>query len=392
MNYAQHELQRICEFVRKDMASKSMTGNEIEWTSQVETLLLYALFNLKPVGVNRFFTMVGIHMKFSSSINREISSKVIWDRLDTMYDMSALHELEMIPFPNEEKDFELPEEFNDIIKEKFGLPVDTLSDDNEVLKNGSNNKTMKKSSVSKLKHNSALVNAKNTFVVPISVKSSKSHSDSRPPSAEKTLKVKQESAVSTKVSKFKRSSSPFTSGKNVKSESQVKEELVDIPKKPNKVENNNPSSAKKTPKSEPNSSATKKSVKQEPNTNSIRQGKSETPDASGKKIKNEKELSKKGRVSTSSENLTSKKSSKLDKKIELDNNKKSNDTPSSKPKPDKNSNISGKGTKAEENETSTSSGSRKSVAKPDPMDKKRKRQKLEDSAKKTAPPAKRRRA
>ncbi|GFR15600.1 hypothetical protein TNCT_447101 [Trichonephila clavata] len=394
MNYVHHELQRICEIVRKEMANKSMSVEEIEWNSRVETLLLYALFNLKPVGVNRFFTMVGIHMKFSNSINKEISSKVIWDHLDSMYDMSALHESEMIPFPNEEKEFQLPEEFNDIIKQKLGVSPENLSDENEALKNGSNNKTVKKSNVSKLKQNSTSVNAKNTFAVPVPVKSSKNHSDSQPPSAEKPVKVKQETPIPTKASKVKRSSSPFTAGKNVKSEPQIKEEPVDVPvpKKTNKVENNNPSSAKKTPKSEPNSNATKKSTKQEPNVNSVKHGKSETPDTSSKKMKNEKELSKKGRVSTSSENLASKKNSKSDnKKTEPDNNKKSNDTPSSKLKTEKNSNTSGKGTKQEEIETPASSGSRKSVAKPDPIDKKRKRQKLEDSAKKAAPPAKRRR-
>ncbi|GFY57037.1 hypothetical protein TNIN_199861 [Trichonephila inaurata madagascariensis] len=394
MNYnVLHEVQRLCEIVRKEMANKSMSVDEIEWNSRVETLLLYALFNLKPVGVNRFFTMVGIHMKFSNSINKEISSKVIWDHLDSMYDMSALHESEMIPFPNEEKEFQLPEEFSDIIKEKLGVSVENVSDESEALKNGSN-KTVKKSNVSKLKQNSTSVNAKNTFAVPVPVKSSKNNSDSQPPGAEKPVKVKQETPVPTKASKVKRSSSPFTAGKNVKSEPQAKEEPVDVPvaKKTNKVESNNPSSAKKTPKSEPNSNASKKSTKQEPNANSVKQGKSETPDTSSKKIKNEKELSKKGRVSTSSENLASKKNSKSDsKKIEPDNNKKSNDTPSSKLKTEKNSNTSGKGTKQEEIETPAPSGSRKSVTKPDPIDKKRKRQKLEDSAKKAAPPAKRRR-
>lgn len=394
INYVHQELQRICEIVRKEMANKSMSGEEIEWNSRMETLLLYSLFNLKPVGVNRFFSMVGIHNKFTNSINKEVPSQAIWDHLESMYDMSALHDSEMIPFPNDEKDFELPEEYNDIIKEQLGATVENVPNENEVLKNGSNNKTVKKSNVSKLKQSSASTNAKNTFAVPIPVKSSKSHSDSQPPSAEKTVKVKQETSAPTKASKVKRSSSPFTAGKNVKSEPQVKEEPVDVPvpKKTNKVENNNISSAKKTPKSEPSSSGTKKSTKQEPNANSARQGKSEAPDTSSKKMKNEKELSKKGRVSTSSENLASKKGSKSDNKKTEPDNKKSNDTSSSKPKTDKSSNTSGKGTKTEENETPAPSGSRKSVVKPDPIDKKRKRQKLEDSAKKVAPPTKRRRA
>ncbi|KAF8770947.1 uncharacterized protein LOC129989382 [Argiope bruennichi] len=393
MNYVHLELQRLCELVHKDMASKSLTGDEIEWNSRVETLLLYALFNLKPVGVNRYFAMLGIHHKFSNFLDREISSKVIWDHLDSMYDMPALHESEIIPFPNEEVDFELSEDFNDLVKEKFGVPLHVPVDENETPKNGSSIKTVKKPNVSKLKQNSTPVSTKNTFATPASVKSSKNHSDSRPPSAE-TVKVKQETPFA-KVNKVKRSSSPFTAGKSAKLETiSIKEEPMDTPvsKKTNKLETNNSLSAKKVPKSENNSNSSKKSIKQESSTNSVRPGKPETPDTTNKKVKNEKELSKKGRASTPVENSVSKKTSKIDsKKAELDN-KKPNDI-SSKPKNDKNSSISNKGAKTEENE---SSGLRKSITKAstsvvDSSDKKRKRQKTEELSKKAAPPTKRRR-
>ncbi|CAL1298364.1 unnamed protein product [Larinioides sclopetarius] len=395
MNYVHHELQRLCELVHKDMASKSLTGDEIEWTSRVETLLLYALFNLKPVGVNRYFTMVGIHLKFSNYLNREITSKVIWDHLDSMYDMPALHESEIIPFPNEEVDFELPEDFNDLVKEKFGVPLHIPTDENEIPKNGSSIKTLKKPNVSKLKQNSTPVSSKNTFATPASVKSSKNHSDSRPPSSE-TVKVKQESPFPSKVNKVKRSSSPFTAGKSAKSEaSSVKDEPTDTPvsKKTSKLESNNSLSAKKVPKSENNSNSSKKSIKQESSTNSVRLVKPDTPDTTNKKVKSEKESSKKGRASTPIENSVSKKSSKLEvKKVETDN-KKTHEVSSSKPKSDKNSSISSKGSKTEENEPS---GSRKSLSKAvaavaDSSDKKRKRQKTEESSKKAAPPTKRRR-
>ncbi|GBN28920.1 MRG/MORF4L-binding protein, partial [Araneus ventricosus] len=344
--------------------------------------------------VNRYFTMVGIHLKFSNYLNREITSKVIWDHLDSMYDMPALHESEIIPFPNEEVDFELPEDFNDLVKEKFGVPLHVPTDENETPKNGSSVKTLKKPNVSKLKQSSTPVSSKNTFATPASVKSSKNHSDSRPPSSE-TVKVKQESPFPSKVNKVKRSSSPFTAGKSAKSEtSSVKDEPTDAPvsKKTSKLESNNSLSAKKVPKSENNSNSSKKSIKQEPSTNSVRLGKPETPDITNKKIKSEKELSKKGRSSTPIENSVIKKSSKLDvKKVETDN-KKPNDVSSSKPKTDKNSSISSKGSKTEENEPS---GSRKSITKAaavvDSSDKKRKRQKTEESSKKAAPPTKRRR-
>lgn len=41
-------------------------------------------------GVNRHFHMICIRDKFSQNIGRQISSKVIWDHLSTMYDMQAL--------------------------------------------------------------------------------------------------------------------------------------------------------------------------------------------------------------------------------------------------------------------------------------------------------------
>ncbi|KAG9461667.1 hypothetical protein GDO78_016055, partial [Eleutherodactylus coqui] len=40
--------------------------------------------------VNRHFHMICIRDKFSQNIGRQISSKVIWEHLRTMYDMQAL--------------------------------------------------------------------------------------------------------------------------------------------------------------------------------------------------------------------------------------------------------------------------------------------------------------
>uniref|UniRef100_A0A8D0HHU6 MRG domain binding protein n=1 Tax=Sphenodon punctatus TaxID=8508 RepID=A0A8D0HHU6_SPHPU len=61
--------------------------------------------------------MICIRDKFSQNIGRQISSKVIWDHLSTMYDMQALHESEILPFPNSEKNFILPEEIIQEVKE-----------------------------------------------------------------------------------------------------------------------------------------------------------------------------------------------------------------------------------------------------------------------------------
>ncbi|KAM5134951.1 MRG/MORF4L-binding protein [Mantella aurantiaca] len=87
------------------------------WSPEVEVCLFHAMLGHKPVGVNRHFHMICIRDKFSQNIGRQISSKVIWDHLRTMYDMQALHESEILPFPNSEKNFILPEEIIQEVKE-----------------------------------------------------------------------------------------------------------------------------------------------------------------------------------------------------------------------------------------------------------------------------------
>ena len=46
------------------------------------------------LGVNKYFQMACIYEKFRNSVNKDITSKVIWDHLDTMYDMQALVRLQ----------------------------------------------------------------------------------------------------------------------------------------------------------------------------------------------------------------------------------------------------------------------------------------------------------
>ncbi|XP_008578034.1 PREDICTED: MRG/MORF4L-binding protein [Galeopterus variegatus] len=69
------------------------------------------------LGVNRHFHMICIRDKFSQNIGRQVPSKVIWDHLSTMYDMQALHESEILPFPNPERNFVLPEEIIQEVRE-----------------------------------------------------------------------------------------------------------------------------------------------------------------------------------------------------------------------------------------------------------------------------------
>ncbi|KAI5095809.1 MRG/MORF4L-binding protein, partial [Silurus meridionalis] len=99
----------------KQVDSGSCAADEsVVWSQEVEVCLFHAMLGHKPVGVNRHFHMICIRDKFSQNIGRQVSSKVIWDHLGTMYDMQALHESEILPFPNSEKSFVLPE---DIIQE-----------------------------------------------------------------------------------------------------------------------------------------------------------------------------------------------------------------------------------------------------------------------------------
>ncbi|XP_029104662.1 MRG/MORF4L-binding protein-like [Scleropages formosus] len=105
-------------------------GDEpLVWSQEVEVCLFHAMLGHKPVGVNRHFHMICIRDKFSQNIGRQVSSKVIWDHLSTMYDMQALDESEILPFPNSEKSFVLPEEIIQEVKEgKLDLDQESKED------------------------------------------------------------------------------------------------------------------------------------------------------------------------------------------------------------------------------------------------------------------------
>ncbi|KAF0036052.1 hypothetical protein F2P81_011364 [Scophthalmus maximus] len=100
--------------------------DSVVWSHEVEVCLFHAMIGHKPVGVNRHFHMICIRDKFSQNIGRQVSSSVIWDHLGTMYDMQALHESEILPFPNNEKSFSLPDDIIQEVKEgKLGSEEET---------------------------------------------------------------------------------------------------------------------------------------------------------------------------------------------------------------------------------------------------------------------------
>ncbi|XP_014661483.1 PREDICTED: MRG/MORF4L-binding protein-like [Priapulus caudatus] len=91
----------------------------INWTAEVEVSLFHAMRGHKPVGVNKHWQMACIQDKFSNAMNMKITAEQIWQHLGTMYDLQALHDSEIIPFPVKEVDFNLPQsEFGEQMKDK----------------------------------------------------------------------------------------------------------------------------------------------------------------------------------------------------------------------------------------------------------------------------------
>ncbi|XP_020623426.1 MRG/MORF4L-binding protein-like isoform X1 [Orbicella faveolata] len=87
------------------------TEEVLVWTPELEVSLFHSMKGHKPVGINRHFHMACIHDKFATSTGkRNISSKQIWEHLQELYNLQALDDLESVPFPNDETDFNLPDE------------------------------------------------------------------------------------------------------------------------------------------------------------------------------------------------------------------------------------------------------------------------------------------
>lgn len=99
------------------MAIKGKTEEPVEWNVDMEVQLFYAMRGHKPVGVNKHFQMACVLEKFRNSIQKDVASQQIWDHLESMYDMAALHESEIVPFPNEELEFALPDsDFGNLLR------------------------------------------------------------------------------------------------------------------------------------------------------------------------------------------------------------------------------------------------------------------------------------
>ncbi|EDV35609.1 uncharacterized protein Dana_GF12563 [Drosophila ananassae] len=99
---------------------------DLEWSAEEEVHLFHAMEGLRPVGINKHFYMSCIAQRFSKALNREVPSDMIWRHLETMYKLKELDHLESLPFPNEEREFCLPEQdYGSLQTKKTSVEVNT---------------------------------------------------------------------------------------------------------------------------------------------------------------------------------------------------------------------------------------------------------------------------
>lgn len=92
------------------MAVKEKSGaEEMEWSAEEQVQLFLALGGLKPIGINKHFYMVCICERLSTALKRDISPDTVWAHLKKLYNLEALDKVVSLPFPQEQRDFSLPE-------------------------------------------------------------------------------------------------------------------------------------------------------------------------------------------------------------------------------------------------------------------------------------------
>ncbi|XP_077282922.1 uncharacterized protein LOC143908934 [Arctopsyche grandis] len=95
-------------------------SEEFQWSVENEVHLFHAMIGNKPAGVNKHFHMASVCEKFSQAINKEVTSECIWKFLEELYNFEVLDDIEGVPFPNDEKDFILPEfEYGTLMRQKM---------------------------------------------------------------------------------------------------------------------------------------------------------------------------------------------------------------------------------------------------------------------------------
>lgn len=82
--------------------------DSMEWNAEEEVELFNAMSGLKPIGINKHFFMACICARLSAALKRDIGADVVWAHLHTMYNLKMLDSMQPLPFPQDERDFALP--------------------------------------------------------------------------------------------------------------------------------------------------------------------------------------------------------------------------------------------------------------------------------------------
>lgn len=82
------------------------TVTKIDWTPEEEIHLMSALLGRKPFGIDRHFLMLSVIDDFNKFSKKRVNPSILWEHLETWYDMEALNENNEPPSPiRAEKDF-----------------------------------------------------------------------------------------------------------------------------------------------------------------------------------------------------------------------------------------------------------------------------------------------
>ncbi|CAI7995444.1 MRG/MORF4L-binding protein [Geodia barretti] len=83
--------------------------SEVKWTAELEVALFHSMHGHKPVGLNKHFHMACIQWRLQRLHSISLTTEQIWEHLHSLYDLKTLDSFEKFPFPNDEREFHLPD-------------------------------------------------------------------------------------------------------------------------------------------------------------------------------------------------------------------------------------------------------------------------------------------
>ncbi|KAI9293359.1 hypothetical protein K502DRAFT_351065 [Neoconidiobolus thromboides FSU 785] len=112
-------------------SDNSESKSQGEWSVAADTLLFKCIANNKPAGLHKHFRMANICYLFNKNNAHPKTNLEIWERLNELYDMQAVDEIELKE-PDEwscklgnhidlskQIEFELPPQFKELMNKKF---------------------------------------------------------------------------------------------------------------------------------------------------------------------------------------------------------------------------------------------------------------------------------